>query len=173
MKGSAVTPMPDLEFALQSFQTALTSGAVELQRGSLDRDLFVHCDQPNGELRLTYVRLDGDTVTAMAVFVMAEHYEGLPCFNVGWAVPLHFRGQGRATEVFLAAANELSFGLGRNGPGTYYMEAVIDAENEASKRVAEKVLSTPLSVKKEATDDILLVQYIRKFTTGQEIFALR
>lgn len=51
-------PLPDLSSALRSFQQALDDGQIALSPGSLDAQLFVHLDRPNGELRLTYVRLE-------------------------------------------------------------------------------------------------------------------
>lgn len=43
--------MTDPTDALTSFQQVLLAGEIDLQRGSADRELYVHSDWPNGELR--------------------------------------------------------------------------------------------------------------------------
>ena len=96
-------PLPDLASALASFQQALTAGYIQLQAGVLDPAIYVFMDRPNEEVRLTYVRLKGRTVTALVQFVPTDKVEGEPCFSVGWAVPAKFRGHGRSGEAFLAA----------------------------------------------------------------------
>lgn len=103
-------PIIDPSEGLTSFQQVLARGELRLQRCDLDRDLHVFLDRPNGELRLTYVRLDSGVVTAFANFSSCEPVEGRPCFQVGVAVPPRLRGQGRARD----AIDELRQGLGRN-----------------------------------------------------------
>jgi hypothetical protein len=44
--------MTDPSNALQSLQEALLRGAIKLERGVLDRDLYNHFDTPNGGLGL-------------------------------------------------------------------------------------------------------------------------
>jgi hypothetical protein len=95
--------MTDPFSALQSFQEMLLRGRLQLQRGVLDRDLYLLVDNPNGETSLTYVRLDGNTVTAFVEFVVCHPIAGKPCVNVGYAVPEAHRNQGRATEILRAA----------------------------------------------------------------------
>lgn len=89
----------DPSTGLQSFQQALLQGTIQLERGALDRDLYVHFDKANGERRLTYVRLEGKIVTAFVNFVQCDRIEGKPCFGIGYAVPEAYRNQGRAKEL--------------------------------------------------------------------------
>jgi len=95
--------MADPFDALVSFQEVLLDGEITLQAGELDRNLFVHSDTPAGVQRLTYVRLEGQTVTALALFVLTESMQGLPCFQAGVAVPEAFRGKGYAKNIMAAA----------------------------------------------------------------------
>lgn len=135
--------MTDPTQALQSFQGALKSGLItNLQRGALDPKIYVHLDEPNGLPRFTYVRLEGKIVTALVMLVRVEPLDGLPCFQIGYAVPEKYRKQGRARSCIVAAISELAAGLGRNGIPAFYVEAVVGADNEPSMRVAEKVLSS-------------------------------
>ena len=79
-------PVPDVAGALKSFQEALDAGEIGLRPDTLDAKLFVHLDRPNGELRLTYVRLHRKKVTGMVQFIQCDPVEDEPCFSVGWAV---------------------------------------------------------------------------------------
>ncbi len=91
--------MTDPSDALTSFQQALLDGEMQLGRGDIDPELSVHHDSPQGKMRLTYARLEGQTVTALALVVMGDPIEGLPCFELGVAVPEEYRSQGRAKKI--------------------------------------------------------------------------
>ena len=104
--------MTDPSSAMPSFQQELRRGRIRLQRGNLDPALFLHVDIEDGERRLTFVRLKGKTITALVMFVMAEPFEGVGCFSIGYAVPKAYRNQGRAKEAIGAAISELQYGLG-------------------------------------------------------------
>jgi RimJ/RimL family protein N-acetyltransferase len=155
-------PLPDVEGAMRSFQQALEAGEIQLQPGALDSQIYVHMDRPNGEPRLTYVRLDGITVTAMVQFILCDPLEGEPCFSVGWAVPPSYRGKGRSGEAFLAAVRELRNGFAPQGMTAFWIEGVVGAENKASQRVAEKVISAPIATAMDSHADVPIVQYLRR-----------
>ncbi|MDX1146844.1 GNAT family N-acetyltransferase [Sinorhizobium medicae] len=146
--------MTDPNEGLISFQQALDGGELQLHRCDIDKDLYVHVDQPKPKItRYTYTRLSpGDVSTGISIFVMVEPYEGLPCFQVGYAVPDKFRGQGKATDILTASIKELRAGLTRNGVDVpLYIEALIDRKNEASIHVAKKVLGPWV---KETSDEM-------------------
>jgi RimJ/RimL family protein N-acetyltransferase len=153
-------PTVDPSDALQSFQQALLMGDVQLQPGEIDTSIFVHADQPDGNPRLTYVSLSGKLVTAFVNFVLAGRVEGLPCFQIGYAVPEEGRCQGLGKRAVAAAIAEIAAGMGRHGP--FYIEAIVDRKNVASQRIAQATISSnPL----EITDEIsgqLAFQYLRK-----------
>ncbi len=127
--------------ALVSFEAAHRKGMLKAQPGALDTEVFVHLDQPNGEPRFTYVRFKGMAVTAIAVLTPVERLDGLPCFQIGYAVREDQRGQGRAKQIVNSAIAELQNGLARNGAVDYFIEAVVEANNTASRKVAEATLS--------------------------------
>ncbi len=154
--------MPDLTSAMKSFEQALRTGTISVQPGALDAEIFAHLDKPNGEPRLTYVRLDGRTVTAMVVLIQCEPVDGEQCYNVGWAVHEKFQGQGRAAEAFKAAVNELRYGLSRHGVSAFYVEAVVDVNNKASQRVAEQVISPAVKTDTDCYAGVPVIQYLRK-----------
>lgn len=105
--------MTDPMAALISFDRELKRGMLEIQPCQTDTNLFVHLDQPTGKPRFTYVRLDGKTVTAMAIFALVEPIDRVQCFHMGYAVAEDFRGQGRGKEIAAAAMKELASGFSR------------------------------------------------------------
>jgi hypothetical protein len=155
-------PLPDVAATMKSFERALKERTIAIQPGALDPNLFVHMDQPNGAVRLTYVRLDRGTVTAIVQFIRTEPVEGEPCFSVGWAVPESHRGQHRAAEAFLAAVKELRHGFAPLGMKAFWVEGIVGQDNIASQRVAEKVISAPVSKGKDCFADVAIVQYLRR-----------
>ena len=154
--------MTDPSNALQSFQQALLRGEMQLQRGVLDPDIYLHVDDPNGQTRFTYVKLEGRTVTVLVIFALCDPIEGTPCLNIGYAVPEAYRNQGRAKEAIRTAISEMQHGLGRQGHSVFYVEAIVGADNKSSQRVAEQAISdTPVAV----TDQISglpAFQYVRR-----------
>lgn len=162
-------PLPDLASALASFQQAFTAGYIQLQAGVLDPAIYVFMDRPNEEVRLTYVRLKGRTVTALVQFVPTDKVEGEPCFSVGWAVPAKFRGHGRSGEAFLAALKELRHGMSRQGMKAFWVEGVVGADNIASQRMAEKVISAPTKTGTDKFADVQVVQYLRRIDAQTEM----
>lgn len=137
--------MTDPSNALQSFQQALVRSDLQLQRGVLDPDLYLYVDNPNGQTRFTYVKLEGRTVTAFVEFALCEPIEGTPCFGIGYAVPEAYRNQGRAKEAIRTAISEMQHGFGRAGISVFYVEAIVGADNKSSQRVAEQAISdTPV-----------------------------
>ena len=146
---------------LTSFQQALLDGQIRVQQGAVDPTLFVHLDHPNGETRITYVTLRHQTVTAFVTLLPAEPVEGVPCFQIGYAVPERFRGKGNAKRLVTAAITELRQGLARNGIVSFYVEAVVGVDNEASKRVAAATISTTPVEGTDSFSGVPALQYLR------------
>lgn len=155
-------PLPDIVSALKSFQQALDKGEIELQPSVLDSKLFGYKDEPNGEHRLTYVRLERKKVAAMIQFIPCDPVDGELCFNVGWAVPEEFREQGRACEAFIAAIKELRHGLVPHEINAFWVEGIVGTDNIVSQHVAEKVISTPVSRDTDSFAGVPIVQYLRR-----------
>jgi hypothetical protein len=157
-----LTRMTDPFDALQSFQQALVDGEIDLQRGQIDPEFFVHLDRPNGQPRFTYVRLQRQTVTAMVNFAVSDPIEGVPCLQIGVAVPEAYRSQGRAKSAVGAGIIELQHGLARNKVSTFYVEAVVGIDNEASKHVAAATISkAPIEVTDQVSG-LPALHYVRK-----------
>jgi hypothetical protein len=163
------TPVPDIvdpTGALVSFQQALRAGVLQCQRGEVDREIVVYRDTPEGgrgEMRLTYARVaPGPVVKALAIVTPVEPIAGLPTFQIGYAVPQAYRRKGLAKGIVEAAIAELKSGMGRQGMKEFWVEAIVGANNEASKKVCEATLS---KVGKPTTDGLSgnpALQYARK-----------
>jgi RimJ/RimL family protein N-acetyltransferase len=155
--------MVDPSDGLQSFQQAFLLGQIELQPGILDKDLYLHVDEPNGEKRLTYVRLDGTTVAAFVNFVWSHPIDGVPCLGIGYAVAEAYRNQGRAKEIVNAAISDLKHGLGRSGKHrAFFVEAIVGADNIPSQHVAAQVISAESEAVTDQHSGLPALRYVRK-----------
>jgi hypothetical protein len=152
----------DPQDILDSFQHFLSQGHIWLQPSALDKDLHVHTDNPNGGARVTYVRLESKAVSAFFCFGPDASLDGTPCFNIVFATPPAFRGHGRAKDIVRAALAEMGNGFGRRGVASFYVQAIIGADNKAAQAVAAETLSdSPTPVTDDATGEPAL-RYLRK-----------
>lgn len=160
--------LPDISLALQSFQQALNAGELSPLPGTLDEQLFLHVDRPGDDVRLTYVRLDGGTVTALIQFIPVEPIDGEVCFGVGWAVPERLRGQGRAGEAFLAAVREMRHGF-RTKMASFWLEGIVGQENVASQRLAARVISPSPKPSVDGEAGVPVLQYLRHVDASTQL----
>ncbi len=117
--------------ALKSFEPALKNGELDVQPGTIDPTLIVHLDQPNGQTRITYARMRGPSMSAIAIITPAEFENGVPVFQIGYAVPQHLRKRGIGKEIAQAAIAEFTAGMAQNGIVHFYIEAVVGTRNVA------------------------------------------
>jgi hypothetical protein len=136
-----MTTMTDPLDGLTALQDALNKRLVQLSPCELYSDIGIHVDQPNGHQRLSYAKVVKGEIQAYSVFVLTEPLNGLPCFNLGYAVPEKFRKQGFATDIFKKSIDELKSGFGRNKVKEFYLEAVISVDNIASQKMISKLFT--------------------------------
>lgn len=133
--------MPDLMNALTSLQKELDRG-LPVNPCELAPQYKMVFDQPNGETRFTYAKIINGELIVLANFVLAEPIDGVPCFNVGYAVKPSHRGNGLAYEAASVGIEELKNGFGRTQKGrSFYVEAIVEANNQPSIKVAEKLFA--------------------------------
>ena len=155
--------MTDPMVALVSFQQALLDGEINLRAGELDPDIFVHADNPTPEVsRITYVRLDGRTVKAFVNVISAGRIEGLPCFQLGVAVPEQYRNKGYAKSTLASAIAEMKNGFARNKIPSFYVEGIVSVDNEPSKRASAATISTNPTPITDEGSGLPALQYLRK-----------
>lgn len=155
--------MVDPSIALHSFQKEFSLGNLKLEQGSIHPNLYVHYEAiGNNSFRLTYVRLEKLTVITFVNIVPCAPIERAPCFQIGYAVPESYRNRGLAKETIEMVITEMKNGYRRAGIKSFYIEAIVDANNQPSRRVAEHTLSTK---PKEIIDEkscLPAFQYLRK-----------
>ncbi|NNJ16722.1 GNAT family N-acetyltransferase [Pseudomonas putida CSV86] len=146
---------------------ALVSLQREVRRGmptdptELSPGVRVVLDQPNGVIRYTYARIEHGRVKAIAIFVHHEPIDGVPCFNLGYAVPEAYCNRGWAGMIIEQGIQELRHGLGRHGAKSFYVEAVVGADNIASQRVASKIISDSPTAGIDSESGEPVLQYTR------------
>lgn len=153
--------MTDPSSAMHSFQAALSSREIQLQRGALHRELYLYADDANRQPRFTYVTLEEGTVTAFVNLVLCGRIEGTPCFQIGYAVPEAFRRQGRAKTIVGMAIEELQRGFSGRGQALY-LEATVSVDNTPSQRVAEQTLSATPDAITDSVSGLPALHYLRK-----------
>lgn len=134
--------MADPMSALLSFQKEVSAGMPTA--GVVGSpNIRVFRDEPNGKTRFSYARVDEGQVRSLAMFVSGGAMDGIPCFDVGYAVAPPWRGCGYAKEIVIQGIKELSVGLRQaTGLTAFWIVAVIDPENHVSKSLAMCTLST-------------------------------
>lgn len=145
--------------ALLSLQQEVRRGLTTHPAQHVD-NVRVVLDQPNGVTRYTYARIEHGRVKSIAILVHHEPIDGIPCFNLGYAVQEHYRTRGLAKEIVTQAISEMRNGLGRHGIKSFYVEAVVGRGNIPSQRVALAVISDQAT---EGTD----------FESGEPIFCYK
>lgn len=135
--------MIDMMQGLEALDDAIRSNLIPLNKvesGRMFPELTVVFDEPDGYLRISYAFIKGRQVRAYAMFLSTEPMDGVPCFQLGYAVRPEYRGHGLGSEIVRKAIEELYSGLKGSMPA-FYIEAVVDRNNFVSQRIAEKHLS--------------------------------
>lgn len=153
--------------ALKSFEPALKRGELRTERGRVEPNLIVHMDTPNGDWRMTYALMRGQTVGAIAIILGAEHENGLPVFQIGYAVPQHLRKRGLGRKVVEAAIAEFTAGMARGGIVHFYLEAMVGERNAASQRLAARTIGGEPRPTNDSASGEPILQYIVEIGSGE------
>lgn len=154
--------MTDPLKALINLQYQIKNRGFQLDPCTIHKDIQVHIDHPNGEVRVTYAKVISGRVQAFVTYVPADPMDGVPCFSIGYAVPEKFRRQGLAAEIIEKSIDEMKVGFSRNGLRKFYIEAVIATSNSASLRTAEKMISaTPDRVGRDHLSGEPVIMFMR------------
>jgi hypothetical protein len=152
--------------ALVGLQSALNVGSVQLRPCELHSDLTVLLDHPNGVPRFTYASVKNNKVHAIALFVVTEPVEGVPCFNIGYAVIEPMRNKGVATKILEQAISELTHGHSRSSAKEFYLEAIVSTSNLASNKLAAKLISDSPGTGTDEYSGEPIFSYLRKVSCG-------
>jgi hypothetical protein len=147
--------------ALRTLQPAIDTGGVTLRQCEIHKDLWLTVDQAGDRIRMTYISLNGRQAQAIVMLVQAEPVEDVPCFQLGYAVFEHLRGQGLGTRTVAKALDEMKNGFSRGRMKRFYIEAVVSITNDPSNRLARRLLSdSPVSIIDSISGEPAL-QYLR------------
>ena len=150
--------MTDPMDSLIGLQEALDAGRVglqEFQACALHPEVRLYHDEPaSGDVRFTYTvfepvpaRPSKTGVRAVALFVRADDYEGLPVFQAGIAVSQAARSQGLGAKLFQQSLEEMRNGFRRTQLKEFWIEAIVRQDNEHSNKIASRVLNaSPKSI---------------------------
>ena len=153
--------------AFLSFGPAMRNGSIDPRPSPQDPDLLVFRDNPLGKPRLAFAHVEDDEVCALALIAPAEPYDGLPCFQIGYAVAQHLRGQGRGTAIARAAIADFARNIGHSGVSSFYLEAMVGTENTASRKIAETLIGGMSRETVEQPSGKPAVQYMVKMEAAQ------
>jgi len=95
------------------------------------------------------------------ILALTEPIEGMPTFQLGYAVMESRRGGGRAQPIAMAAIDAICRGLRRNEIPKLYFEAVVDRENIASLHIAEKAIGGPRTECRDHDSGLPAIQFQR------------
>lgn len=130
--------MADPMVALQELQLALDQG-MSFDFPELRGDYKTwYIENPNGKKHV-FAKIVGNEVQALAIFGLVDPIDGAECWAVGYAVSEKYRRRGLAIEAFNTGIQELKILLSRIMMKSFFVEAVIDAENIPSVKIAEKL----------------------------------
>jgi len=153
----------DPHIGFLSFQDAVRAGTIQLAKCASHPDLYMFHDTPKpGVQRLTYALVTEGLARAYAVYVLAEPLNGKPCFGIGYATDVEYRGQGVATEVVRVSMVDLQKNMASKlrSPG-FYVEAIIGADNLASQAVAARTLSDKPKQTRDKESGQPALQYVK------------
>jgi hypothetical protein len=132
----------DAIHGLAARQVALLTGELNLRPSQTHPALHACARSETPGPALCYILVEeGTTVTAMVNFRAREAIEGTPAFNIELSVPEDRRRHGRGQEAVDAALLELRHELARVGVTDFHVEAIVEMDNAASLRIAEKSIS--------------------------------
>lgn len=134
--------MADPMSALLSFQKEISAGMLTAASNG-SPNIRVVRDELNGKTRFSFARVEQGQVKSLVMFISGGNKNDVPCFDVGYAVALPWRGKGYAKEIITQGLKELSEGLRlATGLSAFWVVAVIGMENVASQAVAKSTLSS-------------------------------
>ncbi|KXG87579.1 GNAT family N-acetyltransferase [Agrobacterium bohemicum] len=144
--------------ALELFQEAFSKGNIPLMICKFDPSMSMCVDEPNGKRRISFVKVEGQTLTILVMFVVVGLRDGTLCFNIGYAVPPSHQGQGIAKMAVENAIIEMKNGIGR----PFYVEAIVGLDNPTSQRVANTTISEHATTITDDVSGLPALLYLRR-----------
>lgn len=141
------------EDAFRALREAHSEGLVEFEKANLFDDIFLHFDAPaQGVHRFTYVMFDANN-NILAQVIFMRHGGGLN-IECGWCVGVESRGKGIGSKIVERSIQEFVRGASIGGAPYIVLGASVDADNEASIKIANKYIGDE-DVRENADGDMI------------------
>lgn len=153
-KGKHPTGAELAEEGLKQVAIAIKKGLISLQQGKVFNDIYAHADSPAGVPRLTYVMFSPSVqnqVIARCVILFDRTQGDIPVWQIDWAVLDQYRGKKFGISVAAKALAEFASGMKGKMTKGFFIEAVVDEGNEASKKIARAILGNEEVIFNKAT----------------------
>jgi hypothetical protein len=90
----------------------------------------------------SFAKIINGEIQALAIFGLVNPVNGIECWSLGYAVSENYRRRGLAVEAVKKGLEELKKIFSRASLKSFYIEGVIDIENDPSIKLAEKIFSS-------------------------------
>ena len=139
--------MTDPIDALISLQKAVNDSTVHMTEGKFYPNVKCLIDYPDGETRYTYAKIIDNEVQAIAILGLIPMASDVPYFQIGFGVKKSKRGQGMGIRLMKQALKELVNDISTSSMKEFYLQAIVNVENEASNNISRKYISnSPTSI---------------------------
>ena len=127
--------------ALLEIQEALNS-KVQFDVLELDGGYKTWFNELSKGKKYTFAKIINSEIQALAIFGLVNPVNGIECWSLGYAVSENYRRRGLAVEAVKKGIEELRKIFSRTSLKSFYIEGVIDIENNPSIKLAEKIFSS-------------------------------
>jgi hypothetical protein len=122
----------------KTLELAFSQG-FRMRRVPFTDDIFIEKDMALGAERYTYARLKKLKVLQTVVLNGNETLNGLPCFCLFYGTLEELRGQGLTVPFIEKILEQFKKDLHKRYGREYYIEALIETDNEPSLSIAAKL----------------------------------
>lgn len=129
--------------SLSHLTKAIKNGEIDLQQGKIFEDIYLHVDKPEGQFRFTYVMFSStekNKPIAKLSCIMRSVHENAPLWDVDWAVAPEYQGKNWGLTIAYKASEEFKNGMKGKYPNGFWLEAIVDDDNAASKIIASRII---------------------------------
>ncbi|MEG1767054.1 MAG: hypothetical protein RR311_01195 [Comamonas sp.] len=143
--------------SLNHLATAIRNNEIDLQRGNLFEDVYLHVDKPQDRVRFTYVIFSpteqNKPIAKLSCITRGAH-ENAPLWDVDWAVDPKYQGKKWGLTIAVKASEEFKNGMRGKYPNGYWLEAIVDDANEPSKIIASRIIGGLEIIKTKTNNNV-------------------
>lgn len=125
----------------KTLELAFSQG-FRMKRVSFTQNTYFVKDNGSYKKRYTYARLDGLKVLQTVVLDENQPIDGVPCFCLFYGTLEELRGKGNTQKFIEQILEQFQKDLPRSYK-EFYIEALIETDNEASLAIASKLFGEP------------------------------